>query len=158
MSPCILRVLLYILSAVGYSFSKLKKIFAWGNPHASFPSKSWFLFFSSHVSLEILALVQVFATPVFVLVLCSTYNVYGNDICKIRILAILILNYLYRLLPFILGPLVDMDDAYYQFLVELIHIVQLIFSPVIKKESIHYLKLAIEEHLTTFRKLFPQDL
>ena len=49
-----------------------------------------------------------------------------------------------------------MDDAYYQFLVELIHIVLLIFSLVIKRESIHYLKLAIEEHLTTFRKLFPQ--
>ena len=41
-------------------------------------------------------------------------------------------------------------------MVELIHIVQLLFSPVVKRESIHDLKLAIEEHLTTFRKLFPQ--
>ena len=49
-----------------------------------------------------------------------------------------------------------MEDAYYQFLVELIQIVQLIFSPVIKIDSIHYLKQAIEDHLCTFGKLFPQ--
>jgi hypothetical protein len=62
-----------------------------------------------------------------------------------------------RLLPFIIGPLVDSADPYYLFLVELIHIVQLVFSPVIKIGTIHYLKQIIDEHLSNFKKLFPNS-
>ncbi|CAB4011337.1 Hypothetical predicted protein [Paramuricea clavata] len=62
-----------------------------------------------------------------------------------------------RLLPFIIGPLVDSEDPYYLFLVELIHIVQLVFSPVIKIGTIHYLKQIIDEHLSNFKKLFPNS-
>ncbi len=60
-----------------------------------------------------------------------------------------------RLLPFILGPLVDTSDDYYLFIVQLIQIVQLIFSPVIKLETINQLTVLIEQHLSKFKELFP---
>ncbi|XP_028417997.1 uncharacterized protein LOC114542721 [Dendronephthya gigantea] len=60
-----------------------------------------------------------------------------------------------RLLPFFIGPFVDSNGPHYQFLIQLIQIVQLIFSPVIKLENIDYLAELIQQHLTTFKDLFP---
>lgn len=60
-----------------------------------------------------------------------------------------------RILPYILCPMVNTNDDHYTFLVELIEIVQLVFAPVIRLESIQYLKLLIKEHLNKFRELFP---
>ena len=58
------------------------------------------------------------------------------------------------LLLCMIGPLVDTEDPYYTFLIELIQIVQLIFSPVIKTNSIQYLKQLITDHLSKFKELF----
>lgn len=60
-----------------------------------------------------------------------------------------------RLLPFLISPLIDTDDQYYQFLLQLIQIVQLIFSPVIKLDTIKHLAELIEQHLSQFKELFP---
>ncbi len=60
-----------------------------------------------------------------------------------------------RILPYILSPMIDTSDEHYTFLVELIQIVQLVFTPVIKLESIQFLKRLIEEHLAKFKELFP---
>ncbi len=59
-------------------------------------------------------------------------------------------------LPYILSPMIDTSDEHYTFLVELIQIVQLVFTPVIKLESIQFLKQLIEEHLAKFKELFPE--
>ena len=60
-----------------------------------------------------------------------------------------------RLLPFILCPLVNTNDEYYLFILQLIQIVQLIFSPVIKLETINQLTVLIQQHLSKFKELFP---
>ena len=60
-----------------------------------------------------------------------------------------------RLLPFIIGPLVSTEDQYYSFLMELIEIVQIIFSPVIKSDTIDQLRVLIAQHLSKFKDLFP---
>ena len=54
-----------------------------------------------------------------------------------------------------IGPLVDFEDSYYTFLIELIQIVQFIFPPVIKTNGIQYLKQLITDHLSKFKELFP---
>ena len=48
-----------------------------------------------------------------------------------------------------------MDSQEYTFLTELIHIVQVIYSPVISTTTIQDLKVLIETHLRKFKELFP---
>ena len=60
-----------------------------------------------------------------------------------------------RLLPFYISSFVNKDDDLYSFIIELIQIVQIIYSPLISKETIHRLKQMIENHLTQFTHLFP---
>ena len=55
-----------------------------------------------------------------------------------------------RLLPFFKG-----FSQEYTFLTELIHIVQVIYSPVISTKTIQDLKFLIENHLKKFKELFP---
>ena len=59
-----------------------------------------------------------------------------------------------RLLPFIIGPFINFEDPYYLFLIKLIKTVHIIFSPVIKLETIHYLKDLITENFQQFKDLF----
>ena len=60
-----------------------------------------------------------------------------------------------RLLPFYIAHLIDTDEEHYLFLIQLIQIVQIIFSPVIKLNTIQHLKQLISEHLMQFKHLFP---
>ena len=48
-----------------------------------------------------------------------------------------------------------MDSQEYTFVTELIHIVQVIYSPVISATTIQDLKVLIENHLRKFKELFP---
>ena len=60
-----------------------------------------------------------------------------------------------RLLPFFINTFVGMDSQEYTFMTELIHIVQVIYSPVIRTKTIQDLKILIENHLKKFKELFP---
>ena len=60
-----------------------------------------------------------------------------------------------RLLPFYLAPYIDSEDQFYQFLIHLLEIVQITYSPAIKKATIPALKKMIFDHLTQFKQLFP---
>ena len=62
-----------------------------------------------------------------------------------------------RLLPFYLTPFVDADDVYYVFLINLLEIVQIIYSPVIMKTTVPALKKMISDHLKQFKQLFPNN-
>ena len=61
-----------------------------------------------------------------------------------------------RLFPFIVGPMVDLENQYYKFILELIELVNLIFAPVITTLGIEDLKAKIDFHLTQFKVLFPE--
>jgi hypothetical protein len=60
-----------------------------------------------------------------------------------------------RILPFILGSMIDFDSEYYVFLVEVIQIVNIVFAPVIKDETVTFLRELIAKHLAKFKELFP---
>ena len=60
-----------------------------------------------------------------------------------------------RILPFILGSMIDFDSEYYVFLVEVIQIVNIVFAPVIKDEIVTFLRELIAKHLAKFKELFP---
>ena len=59
------------------------------------------------------------------------------------------------MLPFLLSNFVDQSTAYYTFLIQIIEICQIVFSPVISKETVTALEGLIEEHLKLFKQLFP---
>ena len=60
-----------------------------------------------------------------------------------------------QLLPFSLSNLVDQSTAYYTFLIQIMEISQIVFSPVISKETVTALEGLIEEYLKFFKQLFP---
>ena len=60
-----------------------------------------------------------------------------------------------QLLPFSLSNLVDQSTAYYTFLIQIIEISQIVFSPVISKETVTALEGLIEEYLKFFKQLIP---
>lgn len=60
-----------------------------------------------------------------------------------------------RLLPFFLSGLISEDSLYIEFLASLIRIVQVIFSPVVKIETMNILKDMIADHLRDFKRFFP---
>ena len=62
-----------------------------------------------------------------------------------------------RLLPFYLAPFIDADDEFYEFLIDLLEIVQITYSPVIKKATVPALKKMISDHLKQFKQLFPNN-
>lgn len=62
---------------------------------------------------------------------------------------------LLKILPFLLD--VIKGSAYFSFILELLEIVQLLFSPVICLETIDKLKVLIEQHLQHFKDLFPDS-
>ena len=60
-----------------------------------------------------------------------------------------------KILPFILSRFVDKDDPFYIFIVELLEIVQIAYSPVISEGTCGYLTDLIKNHLEQFKSLFP---
>ena len=60
-----------------------------------------------------------------------------------------------QLLPFSLSNLVDQSTAYYTFLIQIMEISQIVFSPVISKETVTALEGLIEEYLKFFKQLIP---
>ena len=61
-----------------------------------------------------------------------------------------------RLLPCLLSNFVDKSTTYYTFLIQIIEICQILFSPVISKGTVTALEGQIEEHLKLFKQLFPE--
>ena len=59
------------------------------------------------------------------------------------------------MLPFLLSSFVDQSTAYYTFLIQIVKICQIVFSPVISKGTVTALEGLIEEHLKLFKQLFP---
>ncbi len=59
---------------------------------------------------------------------------------------------LLKILPFLLD--VIKGSAYFLFILELLEIVKILFSPVICLETIDKLKVLIEQHLKHFKDLF----
>ena len=59
-----------------------------------------------------------------------------------------------RLLPFFISNHVDAEDEHFLFLIELSSIVNLLYAPIIKIESIQVLRQLIREHLHKFTTLF----
>ena len=63
-----------------------------------------------------------------------------------------------KILPFLLHSLgVDLKSTLCQFLLELLSIIQLVFSPVVSEASVQYLKDVIAEYLQSFGELFPEN-
>lgn len=60
-----------------------------------------------------------------------------------------------KLLSFFLLHSIDVRNKYFLFLSELMRIVDLLYSPIIKIESVQVLKQLIFEHLIKFKELFP---
>ena len=60
-----------------------------------------------------------------------------------------------QLRPFLLSNLVDQSTAYYTFLIQIMEISQIVFSPVISKKTVTALEGLIEEYLKLFKQLFP---
>lgn len=60
-----------------------------------------------------------------------------------------------KLFPFIVGPLIDVKDSYYLFVIKLMEITSLIFAPVITETGINILHFKIAKHLSEFKELFP---
>ena len=59
-----------------------------------------------------------------------------------------------RLLRFLLSNFVDQSTAYCTFLIQIVEICQILFSPVISKGTVTGLEGLIEEHLKRFKQLF----
>ena len=62
---------------------------------------------------------------------------------------------LLRLLPLMIGSLIPKDNVFWCFLLELKDIVELVFGYKLSITHIHSLTLKIQDHLATFRELFP---
>ena len=77
----------------------------------------------------------------------------GNGKCKLKYNAAQ-LKLSLRLLPFLLSNFVDQSTAYYTFLIQIVEICQILFSPVISKGIVTALESPIEEHLKLFQQLF----
>ena len=61
-------------------------------------------------------------------------------------------NLLLRLLPFLLSNSIDQSIVYYTFLIQIVEIYQIVFSPVISKGTVTALEGLIEEHLKLFKQ------
>lgn len=62
---------------------------------------------------------------------------------------------LLKIFPYILNSI--KDNIYVQFIIELIEITQIIFAPLLFKETIQKLRAMIEQHLKKFKELFPDN-
>ena len=62
---------------------------------------------------------------------------------------------LLKILPYILNSI--KGHNYVKFIIELIEITQIIFAPLLFRETLQKLRAMIEKHLKTFRELFPEN-
>lgn len=60
-----------------------------------------------------------------------------------------------RVLPVMLGHLISEDDEHWLCFLKLLHIVQMLLSPVITSDETYYLDILIAEHHETFTCLYP---
>lgn len=58
--------------------------------------------------------------------------------------------------PLISGDLVEMDDKHWNFVLLLLQIVNIVFSPILTDGMICYLKYLICDHRNVFKTLFPE--
>ena len=62
-----------------------------------------------------------------------------------------------RLLPVMIGHLISDDDPHWKHYLELLEIVNLIFSPIVRPETPGYLEVLIEDNFHTFTLLYPEQ-
>ena len=62
-----------------------------------------------------------------------------------------------KILPFLLEPFVDKEDVFFEFLMEISKIVQIVYSPVISTGTVGYLEDLIRQHYVNFQLLFPES-
>ena len=60
-----------------------------------------------------------------------------------------------KILPYILNSI--KDHIHVKFIIELIEITQILFAPLLFRETLQKLRAMIEKHLKTFRELFPDN-
>ena len=60
-----------------------------------------------------------------------------------------------RLLPAMIGHLVPEDNAHWSHYLEVLDIMDLLFSPLVHPETPGYLEVLLEQNLDTFRRLYP---
>lgn len=64
---------------------------------------------------------------------------------------------LLRLLPFMLGPLIPTENPYWYFYLDLREIMDILFSPKIRRSNLISLEFLIADHLIAFKDLFPTE-
>lgn len=62
-----------------------------------------------------------------------------------------------RLLPIMIGHLISDDNPHWKHYLEILDIVNLIFSPTVHPETPGYLEVLIEDNLHTFTVLYPEQ-
>eukprot|EP00111_Clytia_hemisphaerica_P003426 TCONS_00009790-protein len=60
-----------------------------------------------------------------------------------------------RISSFVLEPLIDVDDEHFKFITQLVEIMQILCSSVIRKDTITELNQKLENHYIKFKELFP---
>jgi len=60
-----------------------------------------------------------------------------------------------RVFPFVFEPLISIENEYFKFVLDLVGIMQFLYSPVIRKTTITELDKKVQRHFTTFKELFP---
>ena len=60
-----------------------------------------------------------------------------------------------RLLPVMIGHLVPEDNAHWLHYLEVLDIMDLLFSPLVQPETPGYLEVLLEQNLDAFRRLYP---
>ena len=60
-----------------------------------------------------------------------------------------------RLLPMIIGDLIPNDDEYWELFLQMMDIVDILFSPSITEDHAAYLTVLINDHHEEFRRLYP---
>ena len=60
-----------------------------------------------------------------------------------------------RLLPVMIGEFVPEGDPFWRNYLQLLHIIEQVFSPVISSGTAPYVQVLLEEYLETFHELYP---
>lgn len=57
--------------------------------------------------------------------------------------------------PLLIGRDIDEDDPHWLHYLELLQMLELIFSPIVRPDTPAYLQVKIEDHLLKFKELYP---
>ena len=60
-----------------------------------------------------------------------------------------------RLLPMVIGDLIPYDDEYWELYLQMMDIVDILFSPSITEDHTAYLNILINDHHEEFCRLYP---